>query len=92
MPVWAPPQPVRSEGEPDAVAVAATPAPLHDQDLDDDEDEDPFIAELRRAITDTQPLGPREEGDLNPEANDDALMHGDVLDGSRLGSLLRRRR
>ena len=49
-------------------------------------------AELRRAITDTQPLGPREEGDLNPDASGDALMHGDVLDGSRLGSLLRRRR
>lgn len=92
-PVWAPPEPVHSDVGADTMAVAATPAPLHDQDLDDDEDdEDPFIAELRRAITDTQPLGPREEGDLNPEATGDALMHGDVLDSSRLGSLLRRRR
>ena len=27
----------------------------------DDEDDDPFIAELRRAITDTTPLGPRDD-------------------------------
>lgn len=69
----------------EAPAVREAPAP-------EDEDEDPFIAELRRAITDTQPLGPREEGDTSSSAHDDELMHGDVLDSSRLGSLLRRRR
>jgi hypothetical protein len=71
---------------------AAAPAVAHVPSGDDD----PFIAELRRAITDTQPLGPREEGEAaegtsgGGEGGD--LMHGDVLDGSRLGSLLRRRR
>jgi DivIVA domain-containing protein len=77
---------------PEAAAApvsAATPASEDDQA--DDLEEDPFIAELRRAITDTQPLGPREDEDMAGDAEGD-LVHGDVLDGSRLGSLLRRRR
>ena len=100
--VWAPP----IEPVPAPVAEAApfdqhdeigdepvvSPLLVDDEDDEDEDDEDPFIAELRRAITDTQPLGPREEGDVNPESQEDALVHGDVLDGSRLGSLLRRRR
>jgi vacuolar-type H+-ATPase subunit H len=93
------PEPVpepQLEPEPDLayeVAEAAEDS-FDEQDTDDEagEDEDPFIAELRRAITDTQPLGPREEGDVDPDSQGDPLMHGDVLDGSRLGSLLRRRR
>ncbi|MBV8690126.1 MAG: DivIVA domain-containing protein [Actinobacteria bacterium] len=32
----------------------------------DDDDDDPFIAELRRAITDTSPLGPRDDLPLGP--------------------------
>jgi DivIVA domain-containing protein len=88
--------------EPEPVVAAAPPAPVDDpaddsriQAVEEDgdaEDEDPFIAELRRAITDTQPLGPREEGDVTEGTHEDRLMHGDVLDSSRLGSLLRRRR
>ncbi|MEY2478736.1 MAG: cell division initiation protein [Actinomycetota bacterium] len=98
-PVWAAPVEVAEatpELEPDLeYEAAASPDGLfNEQDADDEagEDEDPFIAELRRAITDTQPLGPREEGDVNPDSQDDPLVHGDVLDSSRLGSLLRRRR
>jgi cell division initiation protein len=101
-PEWAPPPEVAEapesdiEPEPDlADEVAVAPeGPFDEQDEDDEEreDEDPFIAELRRAITDTQPLGPREDGDVDPDSQGDPLMHGDVLDGSRLGSLLRRRR
>ena len=70
--------------------VAAAQVPV--QADDDDDDEDPFIAELRRAITDTQPLGPREDDEMAGEDQDDRMVHGDVLDSSRLGSLLRRRR
>jgi hypothetical protein len=91
-----------SQPEPEPVVAAAPPAPVDESADDsmiqaveedgDSEDEDPFIAELRRAITDTQPLGPREEGDVTEGSHEDRLMHGDVLDSSRLGSLLRRRR
>jgi cell division initiation protein len=98
MPAWAAQEAVVPEPEQEpALEAPFVPAErFSDQneaedDLED-EDEDPFIAELRRAITDTQPLGPREEGDVNPDSQDDALVHGDVLDSSRLGSLLRRRR
>jgi cell division initiation protein len=102
-PVWAAPELVaeagpalEAESEPDLEFEPATsPESVFDEHEDDDEpdeDEDPFIAELRRAITDTQPLGPREEGDVNADSQDDPLVHGDVLDSSRLGSLLRRRR
>jgi len=35
----------------------------------DDEDDDPFIAELRRAITDTTPLGPRDDLPEPPSAS-----------------------
>jgi len=80
-------QTVKPEREPEAEAPA-----IFDGVASEDEDDDPFIAELRRAITDTQPLGPREESDVTPGTNDHDLAHGDVLDGSRLGSLLRRRR
>lgn len=31
-----------------------------DEDEDEDEELDPFLAELRRAVTDTEPLGPRD--------------------------------
>jgi hypothetical protein len=96
VPVWAPA--AETGPEPAAEVVAAPEAAFSQPDMDGDdaeddleEDEDPFIAELRRAITDTQPLGPREEGDVR-ESHEEDLVHGDVLDGSRLGSLLRRRR
>ena len=34
--------------------------------VDESESEDAFLAELRKAMLDDEPLGPREEGDLNP--------------------------
>ena len=54
--------------------------------------DDPFLAELRRAITDPEPLGPRDEERAVPDAQDGDLQHEDLLEGSRLGSLLRRKR
>jgi cell division initiation protein len=62
----------RSVGEPTGVYDV-----LSDDDAEDDEeaiawaeetpsDDDPFLAELRRAVTDTEPLGPR---DHDPSAN-----------------------
>ena len=77
------------EAEPEPVAVAAADV---GEAVDFGEDDDPFIAELRRAITDPEPLGPREEDDATAEAHDSHLHHDDVLEGSRLGSLLRRTR
>lgn len=59
-------------------------------------DDDPFLAELRRAVSDDKPLGPREdepEGDA-PEQDDDGFdlfAKGDD-DPSRFGSRLRRKR
>jgi cell division initiation protein len=83
------PQPVAaSEPAPEAPSQAER-VPVAVDDLDDD----PFIAELRRAITDTEPLGPREDDDLvDPPAGSGELRDGDLLDAGRLGSVLRRRR
>jgi hypothetical protein len=86
---------VQAEASPDptgdAVAVAAAGEEAAPSAVFDD---DPFIAELRRAITDTEPLGPRDddEGLEGVPAGDDELRDGDLLDAGRLGSLLRRRR
>jgi DivIVA domain-containing protein len=96
-PEMAAPEPV-AEPEPaapfDAEAEAAAagegggaeaPPETHD-------DDDPFLAELRRAVTDEAPLGPRDEP--LPEANDDAFdlfAQGEEEPG-RFGSRLRRRR
>jgi DivIVA domain-containing protein len=57
-----------------------------------DADDDPFLAELRRAVTDEEPLGPRDEP--LPEANDDAfdLFAQGEEEAGRFGSRLRRRR
>ena len=78
-----------SESEPAPVPVAVADA---GDAVDFGEDDDPFIAELRRAITDEEPLGPRADDDDTADAHDSHLHHGDVLEGSRLGSLLRRKR
>ena len=74
-----------------------------DADLDDATgeadhagDDDPFLAELRRAVSDDKPLGPREdepEGNA-PQPDDDGFdlfAKGDD-DPSRFGSRLRRKR
>jgi cell division initiation protein len=72
-------------------------------DLDDDRgprdevEEDPFLAELRRAVTDERPLGPRDDepptADRDDEGDDgfDLFAKGED-DPGRFGSRLRRRR
>jgi len=59
-------------------------------------DDDPFLSELRRAVNDEQPLGPREDvpGPVDGEPDDDQFdlfAKGDE-DQGRFGSRLRRRR
>jgi DivIVA domain-containing protein len=54
-------------------------------DTDDDTDDDPFIAELRRAVDDPEPLGPREE---SAEWSDDV----DLYERHKAGPLRSRRR
>lgn len=72
-----------------AVAAEAAQGPV-DGDEDDDED-DPFLAELRRAVTDTEPLGPRDQpdpaGQRGDEGNRDIFEEADAG-----GRFLRRRR
>ena len=77
-------------GEADAAAV---PAPASAAG----EEEDPFLAELRRAVNDDQPLGPRdhvaatsEDGEPGDDAFD-LFARGDD-DAGRFGSRLRRRK
>jgi cell division initiation protein len=50
-----------------------------------DEDDDPFLAELRRAVVDTEPLGPRDHVAPPPRVDDDD-------DDESSGGFLRRRR
>lgn len=61
-------------------------------------DDDPFLAELRRAVTDDRPLGPRDEepqGERSDDENDgdgfDLFAKGED-DPGRFGARLRRRR
>ena len=49
----------------------------------DDEDDDPFIAELRRAITDTSPLGPRDDLPEAPPERLEAPSEQEVPGGRR---------
>jgi cell division initiation protein len=56
-----------------------------------DGDDDPFLAELRRAVTDTEPLGPRDQPDPAGEPGDDAGL--DIFEEADAGGrFLRRRR
>ena len=80
------------EHEPEPVAVAAAHAPEAALSTEFGDEDDPFIAELRRAITDPEPLGPREEEGPTAESEDPSLEHDELLEGGRLGSLLRRKR
>jgi DivIVA domain-containing protein len=80
-----------------------------EDDLDDDRrrddggdasgDEDPFLAELRRAVTDDRPLGPRDDDPPTRPSGDDGedgdgfdLFAKGEDDPGRFGSRLRRRR
>jgi hypothetical protein len=51
--IW---EPVTNDSRNDTWATSRPEEPAHNDDEDD-----PFIAELRRAITDTTPLGPRDD-------------------------------
>ncbi len=79
------------EPEPSVEAVEAN-VPVESGSPEDD----PFLAELRRAVNDEQPLGPREEvsGPVEGEADDDQfdLFAKGEDDQGRFGSRLRRRR
>jgi cell division initiation protein len=82
-------------GEFDSLAEATTPAPPAAEEAADEGaqpmwrgdagDDDPFLAELRRAVGDTEPLGPRDHDDPLPD-----MDLGDDDDAS--GGFLRRRR
>ena len=69
---------------------------LASTDAEGSEDEDPFLAELRRAVNDNEPLGPREDVATEPADGDsddgfDLFARGED-DPGRFGSRLRRRR
>jgi cell division initiation protein len=82
--------PERSDGPP---TVAWHPV---DEEADEDPDADPYFAELRRAVNETGPLGPRHDpdpsGSAGAEPPSDGYSDEDFLDGRRLGTRLRRRR
>lgn len=86
--------------ENDGVGAEAMPGPGGDDTAADGtraEEDDPFLAELRRAVTDDQPLGPRDHVPGAPAEDDDdddgfdLFAKGDDETG-RFGSRLRRRR
>ena len=58
-----------------------------------DHEDDPFLAELRRAVNDNEPLGPRDDVDVVEPADPAAASRFDFLDEEEGGSrFLRRRR
>jgi cell division initiation protein len=101
-----PPEPTVDDDEDDdveddreGIEAAGDPGSSDDDDADAsaEEEEDPFLAELRRAVTDERPLGPRDDA---PSDDDGAAGADDGFDlfaqggdeGGRFGSRLRRRR
>lgn len=90
------PTPRAVDGEPADEAGAGDAATDESSGSDAPGDDDPFLAELRRAVSDDKPLGPREDeppGD-GPDQDDDGFdlfAKGDD-DPSRFGSRLRRKR
>ena len=99
-------RPALQAGDDEAIALPAAEAPEEGQaaaepapfDAEAEEaagdDHDPFIAELRRAITDEAPLGPRDEPlpDLPPPSDEVDFFRDDEEGAGRLGSRLRRRK
>ena len=57
----------------------------------DEHDDDPFLAELRKAVVDTGPLGPRDD-DPAPLGSKDPDVDGDDDDGVSSGGFFRRGR
>jgi cell division initiation protein len=83
----------RSDAAREDVVVVEDP-PVADPPLGGDVEanaDDPFLAELRRAVTDTEPLGPRDDEEPVPAAarNDGSDMFEEADSGGRF---LRRRR
>jgi len=76
--------------QPDAARGRSPYNALDDEALAASADDDPFLAELRQAVTDTSPLGPRDQ--QQPAESDDEvdLFRDRGADGGRFG--FRRRR
>lgn len=85
------PSPLDAGASPEAEADAADEAGEGVTEGEDAAEDDPFLAELRRAVTDTEPLGPRdEEAPPAPPAPGEPI---DIFDdGEGGGRFLRRRR
>jgi cell division initiation protein len=66
---------------------SAGPEIVHDE-------HDPFMVELRRAVTDEEPLGPRDDDEESPAlpSSNERDFYDDDPDARRFGSRLRRRR
>lgn len=90
----APPPPV-SEREVASVTATALP-PTPEPDVEPEpvrpEHDDPFIAELRRAVTDEEPLGPRDESFSPPDLDEADIFRDEGREPGRFGARLRRRR
>lgn len=88
---------MKAAAPPVATTTGPTETAPEEQAVARDEDEvveeDPFLAELRRAVTDDEPLGPRETPSPDVDDNDgfDLFAQGGEQVG-RFGSRLRRRR
>ena len=76
----------------DEAVAAAEDAPVEaTTEPSEGEDDDAFMAELRRAVTDNEPLGPRDTATV-PPPDDTRGPLGDDLDARRFGSRFRRNR
>jgi cell division initiation protein len=76
----------------DTPQAEGAPAP-DDRPADPPAEGDPYIAELRRAVNESQPLGPREDEQTEeapPDPADNDFFDQDVGDSRRLGRLRRR--
>jgi DivIVA domain-containing protein len=92
-PMQAPPRADATPEDEVDVGPADEGEPGEDGDGVADHDDDPFLAELRRAVNDEAPLGPRDDPLPDSDVDDgfDLFAQGDD-DPGRFGSRLRRRR
>lgn len=92
------PEPEPEPASPDVELVDEAEAPVDPSEEDAGVEEDPFLAELRRAVTDERPLGPRDDDHVPPTSDDDGEDDGFDLfakgedEAGRFGSRRRRRR
>ena len=88
------PEAESEEGAEEVVADVPGSVEAAAEEQDESHEEDPFLAELRRAVNDDQPLGPREDvvaGEADDDDGFDLFARGED-DAGRFGSRLRRRR